>query len=60
MNQKIKVVITTSMEMTRKQYESEEVQEVLKDINSGEMKRELTKNNVVDKVTITYWTNAKL
>lgn len=59
MNKKIKVVITTTMEMTREQYESDKVQDVLKSINNGEIKRDMNDAKAVDKITITYWTNAK-
>lgn len=55
----IKVVITTTMYMTPEQYQSDKVQEVLKSINSGEMKKELNKSKVVEKVTVSYWTDAK-
>lgn len=55
----IKVVITTTMYMTPEQYQSDKVQEVLESINNGEMKKELNENKVVEKVTITYWTDAK-
>lgn len=45
--------------MTPAQYESEQVQQLLSSINSGELKRELNKEKVVKKATVTYWTNAK-
>lgn len=56
---KIKVIITLTMEMTKEQYESNDIQDVLQSINNGEMQRDLIQNNKIDKVTATYTTNAK-
>lgn len=47
------------MHMTPEQYQSNKVQELLESINTGEMKRELNESKVVEKVTISYWTDAK-
>lgn len=49
----------TSPYLTPEQYQSDKIQEVLESINNGEMKKELNENKVVEKVTVTYWTDAK-
>lgn len=55
----IKVVITTTMYMTPEQFKLDKVQEVLDSINSGEAQRELNTPKVLEKVTMSYWTDAK-
>jgi hypothetical protein len=52
------------MQMSREQYESDEIQELINDIKSGKGQRELERDNEnkkrVNHITMTYWTDAKI
>jgi len=52
------------MHVTPEQYESKDVQELLDSIKSGKAQRDLNrdneKDNRVSKITMTYWTDAKI
>ena len=55
----IKVVITTTLTCTEDQFHGEEMNELLNDVRTGKMSRQLKKGPVSD-ATVTYWTDYKI
>ena len=55
----ITTILTVVIKSTQDQFESEEFQELLNAIKSGEYRRELSKNPVTKDINVTYQTDYK-